>query len=38
MSSVKDEIDWEWPGTQVTQGQTNYFWQGEQRMLMISTL
>lgn len=28
MSSVKDEIDWEWPGSQTTQAQTNYFWQG----------
>ncbi|CAE6413143.1 unnamed protein product [Rhizoctonia solani] len=28
MSDVKDEIDWEWPGTQVTEAQTNYFWLG----------
>jgi len=28
MSDIKDEIDWEFPGTQTTQGQTNYFWQG----------
>ncbi|KAH8829294.1 glycoside hydrolase family 16 protein [Flagelloscypha sp. PMI_526] len=28
MSSVKDEIDWEFPGTKTTEGQTNFFWQG----------
>ncbi|KAJ7060985.1 glycoside hydrolase family 16 protein [Mycena amicta] len=28
MSNVKDEIDWEFPGTNTTEGQTNYFWQG----------
>lgn len=28
MSDVKDEIDWEFPGSQTTQGQSNYFWQG----------
>ncbi|KZT01211.1 glycoside hydrolase family 16 protein [Laetiporus sulphureus 93-53] len=28
MSDVKDEIDWEFPGNQTTEGQTNYFWQG----------
>jgi hypothetical protein len=28
MSSIKDEIDWEFPGANTTQGQTNYFWQG----------
>ncbi|KAH9946909.1 concanavalin A-like lectin/glucanase domain-containing protein [Amylocystis lapponica] len=28
MSDIKDEIDWEFPGTQTTQGQTNFFWQG----------
>lgn len=28
MSDIKDEIDWEWPGNQVTEAQTNYFWQG----------
>jgi beta-glucanase (GH16 family) len=28
MSSIKDEIDWEWPGDQTTEAQTNYFWQG----------
>jgi hypothetical protein len=28
MSDIKDEIDWEFPGSQTTQGQSNYFWQG----------
>jgi len=28
MSSIKDEIDWEFPGANTTQGQTNFFWQG----------
>ncbi|KAJ7599047.1 glycoside hydrolase family 16 protein [Mycena floridula] len=28
MSNVKDEIDWEFPGGNVTEGQSNYFWQG----------
>lgn len=28
MSDIKDEIDWEFPGAQTTQGQTNFFWQG----------
>ncbi|KAG6901980.1 hypothetical protein C0995_005939 [Termitomyces sp. Mi166 len=28
MSDIRDEIDWEWPGAAVTEGQTNYFWQG----------
>jgi len=28
MSNIKDEIDWEFPGANVTQGQTNFFWQG----------
>lgn len=28
MSNVHDEIDWEFPGNKVTQGQTNFFWQG----------
>ncbi|KIM70545.1 glycoside hydrolase family 16 protein [Scleroderma citrinum Foug A] len=28
MSSVKDEIDWEFPGNATTEGQTNFFWQG----------
>jgi len=29
MSDAKDEIDWEWPGAQVTEAQTNYFWLGK---------
>ncbi|KAH9941782.1 glycoside hydrolase family 16 protein [Epithele typhae] len=28
MSDIKDEIDWEFPGTQTTEGQSNFFWQG----------
>jgi len=28
MSDVRDEIDWEWPGAQVFQAQSNYFWEG----------
>jgi len=28
MSDIKDEIDWEFPGANTTQGQTNFFWQG----------
>jgi beta-glucanase (GH16 family) len=28
MSDIRDEIDWEFPGANTTQGQTNYFWQG----------
>ncbi|KAF9269699.1 glycoside hydrolase family 16 protein [Marasmius fiardii PR-910] len=28
MSNIKDEIDWEFPGTAVTEAQTNFFWQG----------
>ncbi|KAJ3930494.1 MAG: glycoside hydrolase family 16 protein [Lentinula lateritia] len=28
MSNIKDEIDWEFPGTNTTTGQTNYYWQG----------
>ncbi|TFY82732.1 hypothetical protein EWM64_g1285 [Hericium alpestre] len=28
MSDVKDEIDWEFPGANTTQGQSNIFWQG----------
>jgi hypothetical protein len=28
MSSIRDEIDWEWPGANTTQAQTNFFWQG----------
>lgn len=33
MSSIKDEIDWEFPGNITTEGQTNYFWQGNIRKL-----
>jgi len=29
MSNVKDEIDWEWPGANTTQAQSNYFWLGK---------
>lgn len=28
MSDVKDEIDWEFPGGNITEAQTNFFWQG----------
>ncbi|CAL1699711.1 unnamed protein product [Somion occarium] len=28
MSDIKDEIDWEFPGTATTEAQTNFFWQG----------
>jgi beta-glucanase (GH16 family) len=28
MSNVKDEIDWEWPGTKTTEVQSNFFFQG----------
>ncbi|KAI0087408.1 concanavalin A-like lectin/glucanase domain-containing protein [Irpex rosettiformis] len=28
MSDIKDEIDWEFPGADVTHGQSNLFWQG----------
>jgi len=28
MSDIKDEIDWEFPGSATKQGQSNYFWQG----------
>jgi len=28
MSDIKDEIDWEFPGAAITEGQTNFFWQG----------
>jgi beta-glucanase (GH16 family) len=28
MSSIKDEVDWEFPGNTTTQTQSNYFWQG----------
>jgi beta-glucanase (GH16 family) len=29
MSDVKDEIDWEWVGGKLSQGQSNYFWKGD---------
>lgn len=32
MSAVRDEVDWEWPGANTTQAQSNYFWQGFVRM------
>jgi len=28
MSDDKDEIDWEWPGDQTLEAQSNYFWMG----------
>jgi len=28
MSDIKDEIDWEFPGSTTTQAQSNFFWQG----------
>ena len=28
LSDVKDEIDWEFVGTELTTAQTNYYWQG----------
>ena len=28
LSDVKDEIDWEFVGTELTTGQTNYYYQG----------
>lgn len=28
MSDVKDEIDWEYPGANIHEGQSNFFWQG----------
>lgn len=31
MSNIKDEIDWEFPGANTTNGQTNFFWQGNIR-------
>jgi beta-glucanase (GH16 family) len=34
MSDIRDEIDWEFPGQQTTQAQTNYFWQGNIRELI----
>lgn len=36
MSSIKDEIDWEFPGNQTTTGQTNYFWQGVIRKFLMA--
>jgi hypothetical protein len=36
MSDIKDEIDWEFPGSQVTEGQSNYFWQGVIRQCFTS--
>lgn len=38
MSSIKDEIDWEFPGNATTEGQTNYFWQGNIRKLAEKVL
>ena len=37
MSPIKDEIDWEWPGTKTTEAQSNYFWQGVIRMYPLAT-
>jgi len=28
MSNIKDEIDWEWPGTKTTEVQSNFFFEG----------
>lgn len=28
LSDVKDELDWEFVGTELTTGQTNFYWQG----------
>ncbi|KAL0069267.1 putative glycosidase CRH2 [Marasmius tenuissimus] len=28
MSNIKDEIDWEFPGSATTEAQSNHFWQG----------
>ena len=28
MSDIKDEIDWEFTGNDITEGQSNFFWQG----------
>jgi len=28
MSDIRDEIDWEWPGSNTTTAQSNFFWQG----------
>lgn len=33
MSDIKDEIDWEFPGSATTEAQTNFFWQGVIRTL-----
>jgi len=38
MSPIKDEIDWEWPGTETTEAQSNYFWQGFVRTYSSATL
>jgi len=38
MSNIKDEIDWEFPGANTTNGQTNFFWQGNIRAFMHSSL
>jgi hypothetical protein len=35
MSNIKDEIDWEFPGPNTTNGQTNFFWQGNIREICI---
>jgi len=37
MSDIKDEIDWEFPGTKTTEGQSNYFWQGVIRRSLFYT-
>lgn len=37
MSNIKDEIDWEFPGAKTTQGQTNFFWEGIIRELVLET-
>jgi len=29
MSDIHDEIDWEWPGNNTKQAQSNWFWQGD---------
>jgi beta-glucanase (GH16 family) len=35
MSNIEDEIDWEFPGANTTNGQTNFFWQGNIRKFSI---
>jgi hypothetical protein len=35
MSDIRDEIDWEFPGANITQGQSNYFWQGVIRSFLL---